>query len=657
MTRKKKTRRKNTSTDPKPRKKASKKKSSKKKVSKKSSARKKASKKKATKKKVVRKKKVRRKAGKKRAAKSVAKRSPVGADPVTDYAQRVVDGAIVAGPHVRAACARHLRDLEEGEARGLQWDLQSAQRAIGYFRHVLTVEVERFDQDAGAVVSQVVGFELEPSQAFIIGSLYGWKNSKGLRRFRRAYIEIGKGNGKSPLAAGIGHYMLTATGKLRAEVYSAATDKDQAAICFRDAVEMWRRSPNLRRRLTSSGRNPVWQLNYKERSSFYKPISSEKKGKSGARPYCALIDEIHEHPDNSVIEMLRAGTKGNQEALIFEITNSGFDRTSVCWDEHEYSIKVASGDVDNDSWFSYVCALDSGDDPFEDESCWVKANPLLGVSIQPDFIREQVQEAKGMPSKEALVRRLHFCEWTDSQDGWVNKATWDAIEADLKLEDYQGEPCYGGLDLSYTTDLSALAIVFPTGPDSFDAFFDFWKPKVGLNEAIKNDKAPYDLWAKNGYLRLTEGRVIKLGPIAQRMGEVQDQFALQMIAYDNYRHRELADDLLDLGFEIPLEEHPQGFRRVKHSELWMPGSFQELENAVIEGRIRVCRNPLLRWMAASTVVRNDPAGTDNRIPDKRRSKARIDGIVALAMAFGIAKAPQRETESVYETRGLLELEL
>lgn len=591
------------------------------------------------------------------ARKKTTRRKITSTDQATNYAQDVVSGKIVAGPHVRAACQRHLNDLEHGQERGLRWDLESANRAIGYFRDILTVEVERFDEDAGEVISQVVPFELEPSQAFIIGSLFGWRNQKGLRRFRRAYIEIGKGNGKSPLAAGIGHYMMTATGKLRAEVYSAATDKDQAAICFRDAVEMWRRSPNLRRRLTSSGINPVWQLSYSERSSFYKPISSEKKGKSGIRPYCALIDEIHEHPDNSVIEMLRAGTKGNQEALIFEITNSGSDQTSVCWAEHEYSIKIASGEAENDSWFSYVCALDEGDDPFEDESCWIKANPLLGVSIQKDFIREQVQEAKGMPSKEALVRRLHFCEWTDSEEGWVTKKAWTSIEADLRLEDYQGEPCYGGLDLSYTTDLSALAWIFPTGPDSWDAFLDFWKPKEGLEQAIKKDKAPYDLWVKNGHLNLTEGRVIKLGPIAQRMAEMQDQHLLQVIAYDAYRHRELDDDLLDLGFDIPLQEHPQGFRRMKGNELWMPGSFQELENAIIEGRIRICKNPLMRWMAASTVVRNDPAGTDNRIPDKRKSRARIDGVVALAMAIGIAGVPVRETESVYEKRGLLEVEV
>lgn len=437
----------------------------------------------------------------------------------------------------------------------------------------------------------------------------------------------------SPLAAGIGHYMMTSTGKLRAEIYSAATDKDQAAILFRDAVEMWRRSPALFDRLHPSGQNPVWQLTYLAKASFFKPISSEKKGKSGIRPYCALIDEVHEHPDNSVIEMLRAGTKGNQQALIFEITNSGSDRTSVCWSEHEYSIAVARGDLENDSWFSYVCALDEKDDPFADESCWVKANPLLGVSIHPEFIREQVAEAKGMPGKESLVRRLHFCQWTDGEDNWISRDVWQSVEADLKLEDYRGMECYGGLDLSFTMDLSALSLAFPM-EKTVDVFTWFWKPKEGLSAAIKTDRVPYDLYHKNGHLDLTPGKVIKLTPIAAKLAELRNDFDLRAVAYDRYRHRELRDSMEDLGVSIPMVEHPQGFRRAGENPLWMPESVQTLENSIIESTIRVQKNPLLRYNVSQAVVRMDPGGTDNKIFDKKKSRARIDGIVAVAMANG-----------------------
>lgn len=555
-------------------------------------------------------------------------------DPVTAYAKRVLSGEVVAGPHVRNACQRHLNDLERGPARGLVWHPEEVERVLSFFESVLTVEVEHTEN--GETVSEAVPFQVHESQAFILGSLFGWRNANGHRRFRRAYVEQAKGNGKSPLAAGIGHYMLSATGKLRAEVYSAATDKDQAAILFRDAVEMWKRSPALHRRLLSSGQNPVWQLTRVEKASFFKPISSEKKGKSGIRPYCALIDEVHEHPDNSVIEMLRAGTKGNQEALIFEITNSGSDRLSVCWDEHEYTVAVCAGDVENDSWFGFICSLDNDDDPFEDESCWIKANPLLGVSIHPEFIREQVREAKGMPSKESLVRRLHFCQWTDGEESWISRDAWSAVEAPLELSDYEGKGCYGGLDLSYTKDLSALALAFPIR-DRLDVFVWFWKPKQGLAEAIKGDRVPYDNFADNGYLALTEGPVISLRPIATLLDEIATRFRLQGLAYDRYRHKDLDDALSDMGVQIPMMEHPQGFRRAGENPLWMPKSFQATENAIISRKIRFNVNPLLRYNVSQAVVREDPAGTDNRIFDKRRSRARIDGIVAAAMAIGLAE--------------------
>lgn len=542
-----------------------------------------------------------------------------------------------------------MSDLEHGHKRGLLWRPEEVERVLSFFESVLTVEVERTED--GETTSEAVPFQVHESQAFVLGSLFGWRNANGHRRFRRAYVEQAKGNGKSPLAAGIGHYMLSATGKLRAEVYSAATDKDQAAILFRDAVEMWKRSPALHKRLLSSGQNPVWQLTRVEKASFFKPISSEKKGKSGIRPYCALIDEVHEHPDNSVIEMLRAGTKGNQEALIFEITNSGSDRLSVCWDEHQYTAAVCAGDIENDSWFGFICSLDKDDDPFEDESCWIKANPLLGVSIHPEFIREQVREAKGMPSKESLVRRLHFCQWTDGEESWIGREAWAAVEAPLDLADYEGKGCFAGLDLSYTKDLSALALAFPM-PGRLDVFVWFWKPKQGLAEAVKVDRVPYDTFADGGYLTLTEGPVINLRPVAALLDEIATRFRLHGLAYDRYRHKDLQDVLSDMGVQIPMTEHPQGFRRSGENPLWMPKSFEALENAIIGGAIRFNVNPLLRYNVSQAVVREDPAGTDNRIFDKRRSRARIDGIVASAMAVGLAESRKAkvypvELESLY----------
>jgi phage terminase large subunit-like protein len=270
---------------------------------------------------------------------------------------------------------------------------------------------------------------------------------------------------------------------------------------------------------------------------------------------------------------------------------------------------------------------------------------------------------------------LHFCQWTDALDGWITKDVWEAVETKLNLDDFAGKDCYGGLDMSYTRDLSACAWVFPADDGTMDAFVDFWKPGEDLEEAIRRDRAPYDQWAKDGYLNLTDGKVIKLAPIGQRMGDMSQKSSVKGIGYDRYRHRELDDALLDLGIELPLVEHPQGFRRanviIKNSAgypeidekgdkienpLWMPSSLQHLENAIIEKRIRINYNPVLRWNASSAVIRQDPAGTDNRIFDKRKSVSRIDGIVALAMAVGLAKVKTDcGGKSVYETRGVITL--
>ena len=581
-------------------------------------------------------------------------------DLVTAYAKAVKAGSIVAGPYVRAACERHLRDLKR---KDVVWDIAAAERVIGYFRDVLTVEKEQRD-DYGETESRAVAFILEPWQCFVIGSLFGWKTREGIRRFRRAFVEIGKGNGKSPMAAGIGHYMLTSTGKIRAEVYSAATDKDQAAILFRDAVSMWDRSPGLKRRLVASGINPVWQLTDLTKASFFKPISSEKKGKSGIRPYCALVDEVHEHPDNSVIEMLRAGTKGNQEALLFEITNSGFDRLSVCWNEHQYSVDVVTGAKENDAWFAYVCALDEGDDPFEDESCWIKANPNLGVSIQPTYIQEQVNEAKGMPSKEGLVRRLHFCEWTESETSAIPRKIWTAALAKPDEYDFEalldeGYRPYGGLDLSRARDLCAFTLTWvldPT-PDAwrFVSKTWFWTPKDTLAERAKRDRAPYVEWEKAGHLEAVPGPRVSYRWLAEALAALNARYDPQIIGCDQYGLERLNDQLGEIGATLPCVVHPQGFQRrvidkkeesdllgatgAEEIALWMPDSILKLEAALLEGRLRHDPNPVQTMCAAGVVYEQNRTG--HRMFAKDKATSRIDGMVSLAMSIGVAtvKAP------------------
>jgi phage terminase large subunit-like protein len=597
-------------------------------------------------------------------------------DPTTAYARDVKAGRIVAGPHVRAACERHLADRKR---KDLKWDLAAANRAIEFFRLVLTVEVERVD-DYGEPESVAVPFILQPWQCFIIGSLFGWRNAAGLRRFRRAFVEIGKGNGKSPMAAGIGHYMLTAMGKLRPEVYSAATDKDQASILFRDAVSMWERSKKLKERLVPSGVNPIWQLTDLRRAGFFKPISSEKKGKSGIRPFCALIDEVHEHPDNAVIEMMRAGTKGNQEALLFEITNSGFDRKSVCWAEHQYSIEVVSGLKQNDAWFAYVCALDEGEDPFEDEECWIKANPNLGVSIQRPYIREQVLEAQGMPSKEGLVRRLSFCEWTESENSAIPTKVWRACLAEPDQVDFgsfleRGIRPYGGLDLSRTKDLCAFTLTWVTDPTPDAWHFVtktwFWTPKDTLSERAKKDRAPYEKWEREGFLEAVPGPRVSYKWLADALGALCAEFDPVIIGCDQYGLERLGDQLSEISVKLPAVVHPQGFQRrvidkkespeeaqllgatgAEEIALWMPDSILKLEAALLERRILIDNNPVQNLGSSAVVYEENRTG--HRMFAKDKATSRIDGMVSLAMSIGVAtiSIPKREV-SYLESHGMV----
>ncbi|MCU7370242.1 terminase large subunit [Paucibacter sp. O1-1] len=348
-------------------------------------------------------------------------------DRVTTYAQRVLAGEIIAGPHVRDACARHMRDLVEGEARDLAFDAGTAAKAIAFFEQELCLNGGEFEGKP---------FILDGWQAFIVGSIYGWmrfdeEHQAWLRRFRVVYVETGKGSGKSPLAAGVGMKGLVADRENRAEIYAAATKKDQAMALFRDAVAMYQHSPGLQRRLTTSGRGEaVWNLAFRAQGSFFRPISADE-GQSGPRPHVALLDEVHEHKTAQIVELMRAGTKSRRQALIFMITNSGAGKNTPCGIYHDYAADVAAGSRVDDAFFGFVCGLDKGDDPMVDESCWAKANPSLQFNSLPglQYLREQVTEARGMPAKEAIVRRLNFCQWTAAINPWLSAAVWTRANA------------------------------------------------------------------------------------------------------------------------------------------------------------------------------------------------------------------------------------
>lgn len=561
------------------------------------------------------------------------RRRGTSSDPATRYARDVVDGKVVAGPHVRDACRRHLNDLETGAERGLVWNPEAADHFYGFCRHVLRLNGGEFEGKP---------FELHPSQEFIAGSLFGWRRLDGTRRFRVCFIEQGKGNGKSPLAAAIGLYGLVADTEPRAEVYAAATKKDQAMILFRDAVAMVEQSPHLAANLTKSGRNPVWNLAHLKSGSFFRPIAADN-AQSGPRPHIALLDEVHEHRTGLMVEMMRAGTKGRRQALILMITNSGTDKQTICWHYHEYATRVAKGLVEDDSFFGYVCALDEEDDPFTDDTCWVKANPLLGVTIPKRYIEEQVREAIGMPGKESIVRRLNFCQWTDAESPWIGGDVWmGAKDAEFDERLLEGRRCYGGLDLSSTTDLTAFALLFePTDRDPrWRQKVWFWLPADKLEERERRDRVPYSAWRSAGWLETTPGAAIDKRFVLAKVVQTAARYRLATVGYDRWRFEDFKALIEDEGAELPLEPFGQGFQS-------MAPAVDEYERLLVSGDLKHDGNPVMTWNAASAVLDSDPAG--NRKVTKRRATGRVDGIVAAVMAAGmILKAePEKQYQVLF----------
>lgn len=567
-------------------------------------------------------------------------------------------GKSLAGPFVRGSCQRHLNDLEKSKTDPnypYYYDLDEAIESIAFFEEILCLNGGQFEGKP---------FILLPWEAFIISSIFGWKRkSDDTRRFRVAYIETPKGSGKSPVAAGIGIKGLVADNESRAEIYAAATLKDQAMVLFRDAVAFYDQSPELQKRLVASGTGENrWNLAYPDTGSFFRVISSDnKRGKSGPRPHIALLDEIHEHANGNVIEMLRAGFKFRRNPLSFMITNSGYDRTTVCWEYHELGTKVALGEKQNDEFFSYICSFDEEDlvdDRYlEDETLWAKINPSLDAGIPGyDYIRGQVCEARGLPSKMSTVKRLCFCQWVESENPAVSKEAWEACEdKDYPMELLDGRRCWGGLDLSAVNDLTSYGLIFEPSID--DPFWRlkvwFWVPGEGLYKKENTDHYPYLAWRDNGYLFTSAGEAISKTQVIRFIYETSIKYDIVGIAYDRNRMKDFIEFADKEGIDLDIGEWDkknrqwiftnQGIRLMPFGQeaRSMTPAIDKFEYLLLERMIRHDGNPVLRMCTANAVVDSDG---DYRRYSKKHSIGRIDGLQVTAMACGILEDTQTKSE-------------
>jgi len=587
--------------------------------------------------------------------------------PVKRYADAVMSGEIVAGRLVRLACKRHLDDLGHGARRGFHFAPDLATHALDFFPDFL-----RLDGNENKP------FILQPWETFIVGSLFGWMGPGNLRRFRTAYIEAGKGSGKTPLAAGIGLYGLICDQEWAAEIYCAAVTKDQSYTLFRDAKRMAEANPDLAAKLEIGEHN----IAYPSTLSFLRPVSSEARSLDAKRVQMALVDEIHEHRSSIVVDKMDLGKKGRRQPLMVEITNAGYDRHSVCWQHHEYTRSILEGMELNDLWFGYICQLDpcancqkSGKtfpddkckkcDDWRDERTWIKTNPNLGVSLGPEYLREKVREAIGMPAKQNIVKRLNFCIWTEQESRWLDLDLWDNGSDPIDLESLIGRQCFAGLDLSSNRDLTACTLVFP--PEDpvgrWIVLVRFWIPEENVKARVERDLVPYDVWIREGYIETTPGNVVDKDFIEKAILDDARKYRMLRIGYDKMyaehmvQHLELnrpgyvPDVVVD-----PLTGTTEKQWCIQIRPGWsLASASKELDSLILGKKIQHGGNPVLRWNAGNATVKMNEHG--DYWPVKIADKKRIDGIEALVigLARAIVEPPEDTGKSVYDERPPLTL--
>jgi len=550
--------------------------------------------------------------------------------PVVAYMHGVLDGSIPACELCKRAVQRQLDDLEHAKERGFWFDRQAAEHAIRFFPFLRHSKGEWAGQ----------AFVLAPWEQFITWCVFGWKRADGMRRYRTAYIEVPRKNGKTTWLAGTGIYLLVADGEPGAECYSAATKRDQARLAHAEATRMVRRSPALSRMIRIYRDN----LHIPETASKFEPLGADADTMDGLNVHAALIDELHAHKTRRVVDALDTATGARRQPLIVEITTAGNDQTSVCYEHHAYSQRVLTGIVDDDTWFAFISSLDEGDD-WKDETTWAKANPNLGVSVKMDDLRRKCIRAQRLPMAQNAFRRFHLNEWTQQSDRWIDLDLWDENAGEVVYEeDLIGRECYGGLDLSAVSDLTAWVMVFPEdeNPEDLTIIARFWCPAARLADDGNQYLAQYRAWAQAGYLTVTEGDAVDYGVVRAAIVEDAQLFDLRSVNVDRlFQGYQLSQELADEGLQV--FGMGQGF-------LSMAAPMKEFERRLLEKRLHHGANPVLRFMADSVVVRGDPAG--NLKPDKAKSQARIDGIVALVMALDRSMRREKPKRSVYEDRGL-----
>jgi len=485
-------------------------------------------------------------------------------------------------------------------------------------------------------------FELIPWQEQIIRDLFGILKPNGYRQFNTAYIEIPKKQGKSELAAAVALLLTCGDGEERAEVYGCAADRQQASIVFEVAADMIRMCPSLNKRCKIL--SATKRIIYLPTNSFYQVLSAEAYSKHGFNIHGVVFDELHTQPNRRLFDVMTKGSgDARMQPLYFLITTAGTDTHSICYETHQKAQDILDGRK-HDSTFYPVIYGAAQDDDWTDPKVWKKANPSLGITVPIEKVEAACESAKQNPGEENAFRQLRLNQWVKQAVRWMPMEKWDACSFDVPDEELEGRVCYGGLDLSSTTDITAFVLVFPPNEDD-DRFIVkpwFWIPEDNLVQRVNRDHVPYDIWNRQGYLETTEGNVVHYGFIENFIERLGEKYNVREIAFDRWGAVQMVQNLEGMGFTVV--PFGQGFKD-------MSPPTKELMKLTLEQRVAHGGHPVLRWMMDNIFIRTDPAG--NIKPDKERSTEKIDGAVATIMALDRAiRCGNDASESVYDSRGL-----
>jgi phage terminase large subunit-like protein len=518
-------------------------------------------------------------------------------------------------------------------------ELEAAQRTVFFFEHLTHTKGQWAGQP----------FKLLDWQKKLTDDVFGTLNKNGFRQYRTVWCEIPKKNGKSEFGAGAALDLSFVDGEQGAEVYSAAADRRQASIVFNIAAQMVRKSPELGKRsdiLTSSKTIFIPQTN-----TTYQALSSESYTKHGYNVHGLVFDEFHTQPNRELYDVLTKGSgAARRQPLHIFITTAGNNINSIAYEMHEYAMRVLSGDIIDPTFYAVIYGLEPEDD-WENEKNWYKANPSLGTILNIEEFRKAFQDAKRNLAEENIFKQLRLNVWVKQSIRWMRMGDWDACGT--AVEDLKGRPCYAGLDLSSSIDLTALSLVFPRG-DYYDILMRFWTPEATAEERERKDRVPYRQWAHDGFITLTPGNVIDYSYIQEELKKLKEIYKIREMAYDRWGAAKLITDLQKDGFTVDdknvrddetlLVKFGQGYQSMS------PAS-KDLMNLVLTQKIRHGNNPVLRWNVDNLVIEQDAA--ENIKPNKAKSTQRIDGAVAMIMAIDRAIKHNEPPRSVYEDRGII----